>query len=199
MIILASASPRRKELLESIGMDFIVVAANVDESVDAPLSTEEYVLEISKRKAAAVAGAVIRDGITQAVVIAADTVVSIEGRILGKPKDEKDAFDMLKLLENAWHGVYTGICAAFIENGQAIYKQDCCQTNVKFKPLTSRQIEEYISTGEPFDKAGAYGIQGEGGKLIEKIEGDYDNVVGLPVANLIKILKETNYHTKSRF
>lgn len=187
-IILASGSPRRKELLRNAGISFEVLVTDVDENVNRHVSPSEFVSIISKRKAGAAVKSCIDTGRKQVIIIAADTVVHIGDEILGKPADKDDAFRMLRLLENRWHGVYTGITVAFIDNDRAEYLQDFCHTKVKFKPLSNERISEYINTGEPFDKAGAYAVQGQGGDLVEKIVGDYNNVVGLPIDRLLKML-----------
>ena len=180
-IILASQSPRRKELLERMGIqDFETISPNVDESAFHGLPPEELVRRLSAEKAAAVAGKVGED----AVVIAADTVVALEGAVLGKPADELDAFKMLSALSGVRHQVYTGVTVCRGGEKQTAHEV----TDVTFRELSEREIEDYISTGEPMDKAGAYGIQGYGALLIQGISGDYYNVMGLPVCRLSGIL-----------
>lgn len=180
-IILASQSPRRKELLERMGIkDFETISPNVDESAFHGLPPEELVRHLSAEKAAAVAGRAGED----AIVIAADTVVALEGAVLGKPADELDAFKMLSALSGVRHQVYTGVTVCRGGEKQTAHEV----TDVTFRELSEREIEDYISTGEPMDKAGAYGIQGYGALLIQGISGDYYNVMGLPVCRLSGML-----------
>lgn len=180
-IILASQSPRRKELLERMGIrDFETISPNVDESVFHGLPPEELVRRLSAEKAAAVAGRAGED----AIVIAADTVVALEGAVLGKPADELDAFKMLSALSGVRHQVYTGVTVCRGGEKQTAHEV----TDVTFRELSEEEIEHYIATGEPMDKAGAYGIQGYGALFIEGISGDYYNVMGLPVCRLGQIL-----------
>ena len=180
-IILASQSPRRKELLERMGIrDFETISPNVDESAFRGLPPEELVRRLSAEKAAAVAGRAGED----AIVIAADTVVALEGAVLGKPADELDAFKMLSALSGVRHQVYTGVTVCRGGEKQTAHEV----TDVTFRELSEREIEDYISTGEPMDKAGAYGIQGYGALLIQGISGDYYNVMGLPVCRLSGML-----------
>ncbi|MGN0148652.1 MAG: Maf family protein [Clostridia bacterium] len=183
--ILASGSPRRKELLSAIGIDFDVVVSDADEdsiSKDAPV--EIYVQELALLKAAATAKNVLKK--KKALIIAADTIVTLDGKILGKPQDEDDAFNMLSELSGRTHAVYTGYCVMRISDGFTVCNR--VKTDVTFKLLDDEKIRSYIRTGEPMDKAGAYGIQGLGALLIEKIDGDYFNVVGLPVSSLADTL-----------
>ena len=180
-IILASQSPRRKELLERMGIrDFETISPNVDESVFHGLPPEELVRRLSAEKAAAVAGRAGED----AIVIAADTVVALEGAVLGKPADELDAFKMLSALSGVRHQVYTGVTVCRGGEKQTAHEV----TDVTFRELSEGEIEDYIATGEPMDKAGAYGIQGYGALLIQGISGDYYNVMGLPVCRLSGML-----------
>lgn len=186
-IILASQSPRRRELLEAIGMNFDVIVSEVDET---SISKENipvgiYVQELALMKAAAVAKKVLKD--KEAIIISADTIVTLNGKILGKPKDENDAFKMLFMLSGREHEVYTGYCVMRIKDGYTICNN--VKTIVSFKQLTEEKIKRYIKTGEPMDKAGAYGIQGIGGVLIDKIDGDYTNVVGIPISALADTLE----------
>lgn len=185
-IILASASPRRSELLKNMGLDFKVMVSDADEdSIDTSVPPEIYVQELALLKAADVAKKIIKN--KNAIVISADTIVVNNGKILGKPKDEADAKAMLKSLSGKVHNVYTGFCVMRLSDAFTVCKNVC--TGVVFKNLTDEKIERYISTGEPMDKAGAYGIQGMGGMLVEKIDGDYFNVVGLPVSELSDTLE----------
>lgn len=184
--ILASGSPRRKELLSAVGLEYMVLVPIADESsVPKDMSVDLYVQELALLKAAAVAKvAVTRQ---DAVIIAADTIVALDGEILGKPKDEEDAFKMLKRLSGKKHDVYTGYCLMRERDAFTVCKS--VKTEVYFKELDDDLIRRYIATGEPMDKAGAYGIQGKGALLVEKIDGDYFNVVGLPISSLSDTLK----------
>ena len=177
MLILASKSPRRRELMEYMEEEFEIASAEVDESYDESLSPAKVVEYLSCIKAMPFKN-------EKAIVIGADTVVAIDGKILGKPKDEEDAFLMLKTLSGKEHKVYTGVT---LIKGEEV-KTFSVETKVYFYPLTDNEIKEYIKTGEPMDKAGSYGIQGKGCLLIEKIDGDYFNVVGLPVSRVKKEL-----------
>ena len=194
-IILASQSPRRRELLAQIGVPFTVEVSDTDENVS---GTEPAVIvqELARRKALAVASHHAGEAV---YVIGADTIVVYEGEILGKPKDPADARRMLRELSGNAHQVYTGVCVVEVPGdeggcGEDSAPQGGCRsiretafaerTDVFVAPLTDAEIDAYIATGEPFDKAGSYGIQGVFARHIEKIEGDYTNVVGLPVGRL---------------
>lgn len=187
-IILASQSPRRKELLSSVGLEFEVIVSDADESVVSKehIPVNVYVQELALIKAAAVAKQLLKD--KNAVIISADTIVTHDGCVLGKPKDEEDAFKMLKSLSGKTHEVYTGYCVMRIKDGYTVCNS--VKTSVTFKNIDDDKIRRYIRTSEPMDKAGAYGIQGIGGMLVEKIEGDYANVVGLPVSALADTLEK---------
>ena len=180
-VILASQSPRRRELLGRMGFEnFIVRPAQGEEIMNPALSPAELVEHLSRQKAAEVAaGASPED-----LVIAADTVVSIDGRVLGKPHSQEEAFSMLSTLSGREHTVYTGVTVC--QGGVSITEHEA--TDVRFRPLTPEEIRSYIATGEPMDKAGAYGIQEYGSLLVEGIQGDYFNVVGLPICRLGRIL-----------
>lgn len=183
--ILASASPRRQELLTKIVDNFDVIVSNFDEdSVKFNGDVEDYVKTLAEGKGKDVASQAKKDSI----IIAADTVVVIDGKILGKPKNADDAYNMLKLLSNKIHRVYSGI--AVINTTNNIMKSEAVFTEVKFSELTHEEIINYINSKEPLDKAGAYGIQGLGALFVEKINGCYYNVVGLPLNRLNKIIKE---------
>lgn len=184
--ILASGSPRRKELLSLVGLQYMVLVPMADESsVPKDMSVDLYVQELALLKAAAVAKvAVTRQ---DAVIISADTIVTLDGKILGKPKDKEDAFKMLKSLSGRKHEVYTGYCLLRERDAFTVCKS--VKTEVYFKELDDDLIKRYIATREPMDKAGAYGIQGKGALLVEKIDGDYFNVVGLPISSLCDTLK----------
>ena len=183
-MILASGSPRRRELLAMAGFDFEVIPADVDETADPALAPGELVAVLSEKKAAHVAS-IINEA---AVIVGADTVVAIDGLILGKPKDETDAFNMLSRLQGRWHVVYTGVTVIF-PSSPSSSKTFVENTRVFMRILSDEEIRSYIATGEPMDKAGAYGIQERGAVLIERIEGDYFTVVGLPLCRLYWTLK----------
>lgn len=183
-IILASQSPRRRELLENIGLEFEVKVDNSPEIVDETMEIEEIVKCLSAKKAENVSKTLDNE---DCVVIAADTVVAFEDRILGKPKDEEDAKNMLKILSGNVHFVYTGISVLDNKTGKCI--SDFEKTKVRFREITDSEINSYIKSGEPMDKAGSYGIQGLGSVFVEKICGDYFNIVGLPISKLCGILK----------
>lgn len=180
-ILLASNSPRRRELLSSMGVRrYETISPGVDEHVEGEPAPEHLVTELSVRKAAAAAAKASPDDL----VIAADTVVELDGEVLGKPRDEADAFRMLSLLSGRRHQVYTGVT---VRRGNGVVTEYEV-TEVLFRALSPAEIRCYISTGEPMDKAGAYGIQGYGALLVEGIRGDYFNVMGLPVNRLRAIL-----------
>lgn len=180
-IVLASNSPRRKELLERIGIkDFKVSAPNVDESVEPGLSPAEIVEQLSRRKA----GAAAKRAGPNDLIIAADTVVALDGAVLGKPRNEEDAFAMLSALSGREHHVYTGVTV--LRGDEAVTQHE--ETAVAFRDIGPGEIRGYIATGEPMDKAGSYGIQGVGALLVSGIRGDYCNVMGLPVFRLGRIL-----------
>ena len=182
-IILASGSPRRRELLERMGIEeFNIITSDVDETTDDSLPPAAQVEQLSRRKADAVAAELPSD----ALVIAADTVVALDGTVLGKPADEADAFRMLSALSGVRHHVYTGVTV--VMGDKVLTRHEV--TSVDFRALEPEEVELYIATGECMDKAGAYGIQGYGALLIEGIAGDYYNVMGLPVALLSQMLKE---------
>lgn len=185
-LILASASPRRQELLALIGLPFRVIPSAFDESTLAPWPPDRHVLDSATAKAGDVA-----ERIDDGVVIGADTIVVVDDQVLGKPKDEKDARRMLWMLSGRAHHVYTGVCVIRRERGETVREaRDYVRTEVLFCDLSDSVIDAYIATGEPLDKAGAYGIQERASVLIEGIVGDYFNVVGLPVHRLSRLLVE---------
>lgn len=175
-LVLASKSPRRSEILKNAGIDFTVRVADADETIPDGTKPEDAVVFLAARKAMAVQ----RE--KDEVILGADTVVVLDDMILGKPKDKDDAFNMIKSLSGRVHSVFTGVCA--IGNGISLTFAE--ETKVEFYPLSDKEIYDYINTNEPYDKAGAYGIQGLASKFIRGIEGDYFNVVGLPVSSVYK-------------
>lgn len=179
-VILASQSPRRKELLGLLNIPFTIRVADIDETMDSSLSVADAVAQLSRRKAEAIP----RE--KGDIVIAADTVVVLDGKVLGKPKDEADAYSMLSLLSGRQHQVMTGLTV--LQGSKAVSHTEI--TDICFRKLTEKEIRAYIATGDPMDKAGSYGIQNGAALFVEKICGDYFNVVGLPVCRLGLILKE---------
>ena len=177
--ILASASPRRKELLGELGITPTVCPTDADETIEEKLTPDKFVEALSKRKADAYTGELGEDDI----LIAADTVVALGDEILGKPTDPQNAFDMLKSLSGNAHSVYTGITVK--SNKKSITA--CDETKVIFREMADTEIWKYVDSGDPMDKAGAYGIQGEAGKFVSAIDGSLNNVIGLPT----ELLKET--------
>lgn len=191
-IILASASPRRRELLARMGLDFVVMPSSVEEVVTRKIPWE-IVMELSSQKARELVYKVAMDTLSSEteeakdiLVIGADTIVAYENEILGKPKDEQDAARMLRLLSGKAHSVYTGVSMVYLREGIAQTRTFVEETKVYVAAMTDQQIETYIAAGESMDKAGAYGIQGCFAEFILKIEGDYNNVVGLPVGRIMR-------------
>ncbi|MBZ4670913.1 MAG: hypothetical protein JG769_1217 [Oscillospiraceae bacterium] len=182
-IILASASPRRQELLKLIFPQFEIFPADVDETLPAGLPAEKCAEYLAEKKAKKVSGQ-----FPDALVIGCDTIVVCKDKILGKPMDKDEAFNMLSFLSGKIHKVITGVCICF--NGETKVFSEI--TEVEFYPLSDTEITSYIETGEPFDKAGAYGIQGKGALFVKGICGDFFNVVGLPVSRLKKELEVYN-------
>ena len=197
-IILASNSPRRKELLEQVGVVFEVCPAKGEEIIT-KTQPREVVMELARQKAEEVASMISTYGDLHPdtttpqdlLVIGADTVVAYDGKILGKPADEADAKRMLSMLSGNTHSVFTGVTLVLIDKsgraGELVFYE---KTNVKMHEMTETEIDRYIATGEPMDKAGSYGIQGKCAIYIEKIDGDYNNVVGLPITRIYQELKK---------
>ncbi|MEQ8200916.1 MAG: nucleoside triphosphate pyrophosphatase [Syntrophomonadaceae bacterium] len=181
-IILASESPRRQSLLQQLGVEFTISPANIAEDLSKSISPEQLVRGIAWQKARQVL-----QGLPDGIVIAADTVISWEGRVTGKPIDRDDAHAMLCQLSGRSHQVLTGLCVAEAGDGVPELAVEC--TNVYFRTLTDEDIENYLSHGEWIDKAGAYAIQGRGALLVERIEGCFFNVVGLPLNRLNMMLR----------
>lgn len=183
-LILASASPRRQELLQQIGVSFVVQPADIDET---PLPGEtplDYVARLARSKAAHVAGE------QSGVVLAADTTVVGQQQILGKPESREHGEHMLRKLSGSWHEVSTGI-ALVVSGSEPVLMHDVVTTRVRFRDLSDDEIHAYLDTGEGVDKAGGYGIQGKGAVLVERIEGSYSNVVGLPLAETAMMLRKS--------
>lgn len=185
-IVLASASPRRREICDRLGLVYDVIPAEDEEALDPSLPLEQAVMQVARAKAEEVAASC-----PDRLVLGADTTVTVDGRPLGKPRDEQEAAAMLRLLQGRWHRVITGVwvCSPTRCDGFVV------PTDVSFSPMTDRDIAAYIATGEPMDKAGAYGIQGAGMRFVREIRGDFYAVMGLPGAKLWDFLKnfpETN-------
>lgn len=183
-LILASSSPRRKELLKNLGISFEVSSSTIEEVIDPSLSPEEAVMSLAAQKAEDVA-----QHYPDSYVVGADTVVTKDSVILGKPVNADDAASMLRRLSDSTHSVLTGVAIVTGEKTNTFF----VQTEVTFWPLTEIEIQDYIKSGEPFDKAGSYGIQGLGALFVKEIEGDYFSVVGLPVSTLIRELKKLGF------
>lgn len=180
MLVLASASPRRRELLSMTGIPFMIDAPEVDETCDLP--PREAVMELSRRKA--LAGAALHPG---KVILAADTLVAVDNAALGKPRDEEDAFRMLRMLSGRWHQVYTGVS---VVNAMGEVFSAVDGTDVHFCPMTDEEIRRYIATGEPLDKAGSYAVQGVAGLWIDELKGSHTNVIGLPLSLTRELLEK---------
>lgn len=184
-LILGSGSPRRKEIMEQAGLSFEVIPSRKEEIITST-NPIEVVMELAKQKAEDIAS-FIKDG----VIIGADTVVAIHGNILGKPKDDEAAADMLHRLSGNTHSVFTGVCILVKKEDSLVDKKVFYEeTKVTMYPIEEDELKEYLATGESRDKAGAYGIQGRAAIFIQKINGDYYNVVGLPIARLLQELKQ---------
>jgi len=187
-IVLASSSARRRELLQALGLDFVVFPSSADELIDESVTPADYVRILAERKAQDVVSAYGKLHNEEFLVIGADTIVVLNEKVLGKPTDPDDAARMLRELQGKVHDVYTGIC--IIDGKTGLLKSDYCHTKVRMKELSEEKIQRYVATGEPLDKAGAYGIQGKGALLIKGIEGDYFSVVGLPLGLTSDLLEE---------
>lgn len=180
-IILASASPRRLKLLKQIGLNPEILISDINETWNGNICPSELSRQLALKKAQACANKVL-----EGIIIGADTIVTLEGRIYGKPKDAEQAVEMIHSLKGKTHSVITGV--AVLEQPGGKFFVDCEETRVVFKDLTDAEIKAYVNWGESWDKAAGYGIQGRGALLVERIEGDYFNVVGLPLQKLNKIL-----------
>lgn len=185
-IVLASGSPRRSELLAQVGMKFDIVVSNIEEVITKTLP-DEVVCELSVQKAKAVYDSI--EDKENLLVIGADTVVSADNNILGKPKDAEDAFNMIKMLQGSEHSVFTGV--TLIIDGECHTFAE--ETKVRVYPMTDKEIRSYAESKEPLDKAGAYGIQGLFAAYVKGIDGDYNNVVGLPVGKICDYLRRHGY------
>jgi len=184
-IILASASPRRRELMSQVGIKFDVIPSNVDEEPLDGETPEEHVLRLAAEKARDVAGRM--DGAGERWVIGSDTIVVADSEIMGKPADRRDAVNMLKKLSGREHRVITAYCIINSDSRDELRR--CVETLVRFRHLKDSEIEAYVDSGEPMDKAGAYAIQGLGSFMVEEIRGSYSNVVGLPICQVVEDLE----------
>lgn len=186
-IVLASGSPRRKELLEQIGVEFTIVKSDILEKVDTTLPPSDIPKELSRQKAEDVCANLNDEDV---IVIGADTVVSADGEILGKPKDKEDAYKMLKKILGKRHEVYTGVTFSRKSKGEILSTSYSVCTYVDVCDMSKEEIDEYLNTDEPYDKAGGYAIQGIFAKYIKGIEGDFYNVVGLPISLVYENIKK---------
>ncbi len=188
-IVLASASPRRKEILESIGVPFRIVVSDAEESAPPTLAPDEFVCKTAEEKCKATLDKLRAEGTlrNETLVIACDTVVVYGGFIIGKPKDEAHAILTLGMLSDSWHAVYSGL--AIYYKGSIFTRS--ARTDVKFRELSEREILAYVESGEPMGKAGSYAIQMKGAAFVERIEGEFYNVVGLPVSTMLSLLRDT--------
>ena len=187
-LILASASPRRRELLERVGLTFSVAPSSIDEARVRTDSPEGYVQKLAEAKAADIA-----QYYPKSWILAADTIVFVNGNILGKPRNPEEARTMLRQLNGVTHKVLTGYCLTNRARKRSF--SETVETEVEFKKLTEHEIDWYIDTGEPFDKAGGYAIQGIGASFVKRISGSVTNVVGLPLCEVIEAFKEMMHHT----
>lgn len=186
-VVLASASPRRKELLSQIGMEFRICLSEKDE-----VSTGSHPSEIVKDLSFIKAEDVFSKGNQDAIVIGADTIVAYEGKVLGKPKDKEQAYEMIKMLQGKVHQVYTGVSILWKQDDVVKTNSFYEATDVEVYAMSEEEIQDYVSTSEPYDKAGGYGIQGYFARYVKQIRGDYNNVVGLPVGKLYQVLNSLN-------
>ncbi|MGN1095372.1 MAG: nucleoside triphosphate pyrophosphatase [Eubacteriales bacterium] len=186
-VILASSSPRRREILEMLKIPFETVVSEADENIDVSLSPGEYVRILSERKGDVVYEKLMNGGrdLSKTLIISCDTVVSYEGFIIGKPEDKEHAALTLGVLSDSWHSVYSGLT---LRVGEKKFS-DFARTDVKFRELSAKDIEKYVGTGEPMGKAGSYAIQMLAASFAERIEGDFYNIVGFPVALFTRMLK----------
>jgi septum formation protein len=185
-LVLASGSPRRRQLLEALGADFVVVPPQVSEEGLESMAPEAAVRKLARDKALEVSRR-LKGPARRRIILAADTVVAYRHHVLGKPRDPADAVRMLGMLSGKWHQVYTGICLIEGRSGKMHTGYEC--SRVKFRRLSPEYISNYVASGEPLDKAGSYGIQQLGALLVEQVEGCYFNVVGLPLVRLDRMLK----------
>ncbi|NOV04070.1 Maf family protein [Paenibacillus planticolens] len=184
-LILASSSPRRQELIQSLGLPYIIRVSDADETVEGKITPSELVEVLSVRKASTVRDMLESDE-KHGIIVGSDTIVVLQDEVLGKPVDEEDSFRMLKALQGTTHQVYSGVACVDAQTGKHVVSHSV--THVKMKSMADAQIRRYIATGEPKDKAGSYAIQGIGATIVESIAGDYFTVVGLPLSLLSDLL-----------
>ena len=180
MFILASQSPRRRELLSMLGLTFEIITADIDETMDPALTVEEAVAEVCRKKAQAVG-----QSHPDKLIVAADTIVVVDGKVLGKPHSEEEAFAMLRSLSGRSHTVMTAFCLSKGDQAETHVEK----THLRFRELSDGEINAYVATGSPMDKAGAYGIQDQASIFVEALDGDYYNVMGLPLCSLTQCLR----------
>jgi septum formation protein len=192
-VVLASASPRRKEILEMLGIPFEIVVSDAEEKVETEMPAGEYVSYLAREKCQNVAEKLVSLGtdISRTLIIGCDTVVCYDGMVIGKPPDDVHAMLTLGVLSDSWHSVYSGL--ALCVGGTAV--SDFARTDVKFRELSEKEIMKYVASGEPRGKAGSYAIQLRGASFAERIEGDYYNIVGFPVSLFTRMLK-THFSTE---
>lgn len=190
-LVLASSSPRRRELLAGLGLEFAIRSVEIDESPQPGEAPDDYVIRLAREKAAAAA----QNATPGELVLAADTIVALGGELLGKPVDDADARRMLHILAGRSHQVLTGVALDTSEGPTrvAVRSTDLCRTRVTFAPLSNEEIDWYVATGEPRDKAGAYAVQGLGGLFVERLDGNYSNVVGLPLPTTYRLLRRVGF------
>lgn len=190
-LVLASSSPRRRELLAGLGLEFAMRSVEIDESPQPGEAPDDYVIRLAREKAAAAA----QNATPGELVLAADTIVALGGELLGKPVDDADARRMLHILAGRSHQVLTGVALDTSEGPTrvAVRSTDLCRTRVTFAPLSNEEIDWYVATGEPRDKAGAYAVQGLGGLFVERLDGNYSNVVGLPLPTTYRLLRRVGF------
>ncbi len=196
-LILASASPRRKDLLKQIGLEFEAYPADIDENSLGYMDAGKYAEEMSRRKALMVAKDFYGATDEEHLILGADTTVEIDGTILGKPEDYDDAVRMLESIQGKWHRVITGITLVNAKNRQVLTDSEI--TRVKIRSMTPEMIQAYLKTGESLDKAGAYGAQGYGSLIVERVEGCFFNVIGLPIYKLSRLLEQQGFKMLSWF
>ncbi len=194
-LILASVSPRRRDLLQALGLSFDIQPSTIDEIMDHELNPEQLVLNLARQKTEDVFTNISQKSHSERLlVLGADTIVVLDGKFLGKPIDQEDAVSMLKRLSGRHHEVYTGVWLIVRElDGSTQASNSCEKSMVHFRALDEREMTAYVATGEPMDKAGAYALQGIGAALVEKIEGSHTNIVGLPIPNVVSLLRASGY------
>ena len=193
-LILASSSPRRKDLLEALGLNFDIIASHLEEVIDERLSPPDLVLNLARQKAEDVFGSYLKSHSEESfLVLGADTMVVLDGRFIAKPVDKADACSMLRSLSGKKHQVFTGVfLTALLQNKRQTWQSVEC-SDVYFRDLEQAEIEAYVETGEPMDKAGAYALQGIGACLVDRVEGSHTNIVGLPIPNVVSLLRQAGY------